>query len=237
MGSFARYTAELRAGDVIHIESGVIDVDERGAHLAHRLYNSASGEVAAHFRLRLRYMNLDSRRGARLDPSQQEQLARYRVAWDGPEPSELGSPAGEDAFFPTVRDTIKPWEIDVLGHMSLEFYIHRFSDASTQCLSAMGMDPPYMRANRIGFSTFEFQASFTRELNAGDRVEVRSALMHVGSSSIRILSRLYEAETGELAAELSQYGVHLDLDARRPSRIPEVIRERGQAMAKRALGG
>ena len=43
---------------------------------------------------------------------------------------------------------------------------------------------------------------------------------------MRIQHRMYNARTGELAAEFSQFGVHLDLDARRPSRIPDEMRAR-----------
>ena len=88
------------------------------------------------------------------------------------------------------------------------------------------MTPAYLRENRVGFSTFEFQGRFRRELRAGDRILIRSGLMHVGGSSMRIVHRMYNARTGELASEFSQYGVHLDLDARRPSRIPDEMRAR-----------
>ena len=63
---------------------------------------------------------------------------------------------------------MKPWEIDVLGHMSAPFYIHRFSDALMHALARFGMTPAYLRENRVGFSTFELQGRFRRELRAGD---------------------------------------------------------------------
>jgi len=38
------------------------------------------------------------------------------------------------------------------------------------------------------------------------------------------------AETGAEMAALSQFGVHLDLDSRRPSRIPDHLRERSHTL-------
>ena len=59
---------------------------------------------------------------------------------------------------------------------------------------------------------------------------MRSALLHVGGSSIRIFHRLTNAATGELAATLEQSGVHLDLDARRPTALPDELRERARTL-------
>ena len=148
------------------------------------------------------------------------------VEWDRPPDEARPAPRDESGFIDSGRDTVKPWEIDLLGHMSVSFYLHRFSDANMHVVARFGMTPAYLRENRIGFSTFEFQGRFRRELRVGDRILIRSGLMHVGGSSMRILHRMYNARTGELAAEFSQYGVHLDLDARRPSRIPEEMRAR-----------
>jgi acyl-CoA thioesterase FadM len=52
----------------------------------------------------------------------------------------------------------------------------------------------------------------------------------VGNSSVRILHRLANARTGELVATLEQSGVHLDLDARRPTPLPGPLRARAVAM-------
>ena len=41
---------------------------------------------------------------------------------------------------------------------------------------------------------------------------------------------MFNAETGADIAGLSQFGVQLDLDARRPARISNEIRERAQAL-------
>ena len=62
---------------------------------------------------------------------------------------------------------------------------------------------------------------------------LRTALLHVGNSSIRIFHRMTNAVTGELVATLEQAGVHLDLDARRPAPLPPALRERAQKLLAR----
>ena len=59
---------------------------------------------------------------------------------------------------------------------------------------------------------------------------MRSALLHVGKSSIRLLHRMANARTGEEVAILEQSGVHLDMVARRPTPLPDSLRERAKAM-------
>ena len=232
----ARYERELRGGDLHHIESGFIGCGEHGARAGHKLFDSASGDLCAAFTVSLRYMDLEARRTLPMPAALRRAIEARIVEWDRPPPEPRPAPKDESAFFDTGRDTVKPWEIDLLGHLSAPFYIHRFSDALMHAIARFGMTPAYLRENRIGFSTFEFQGRFRRELQAGDRSVVRSALMHVGGSSIRVLHRMYHARTGELAAELSQYGVHLDMDARRPSRLPEEMRARAAALLSGGQG-
>ena len=135
-----------------------------------------------------------------------------------------------DGFLDSARDTVKPWEIDVFGQSAFSFYIHRFSAGGIQAFAQFGMTPAYMREQRRGMSTFEFQLEFLGELHAGDSVHVKTALLHLGNSSIRVLHRMFNGRTGGLVASLDQFGVHLDVDARRPTAFPDALRERARAI-------
>jgi acyl-CoA thioesterase FadM len=112
----------------------------------------------------------------------------------------------------------------------MSHYVHRFSAANAQNIAAFGFTPGYIRDERRGFSTFEFQLKFLRGLRAGDAVRVASALLHVGNSSLRVFSKMFEDSTGELVATLDQLGVHLDMAARRPTPLPDALRDRAKAL-------
>lgn len=227
---FVTYAKELHAGDPFHIESAVIGIDDKGIRAGHRLINSATGELCSTLEQYMLHIDMDARRAIPLAPETRERLQSAVAAWDGPKREERAQPANDEGFILSHRDTTKPWEIDVVGHVGFQFYVHRFSSAGAQLFAAMGLDSGYQRDNRLGFSTFEFQLRFLRELNAGEIVDVKSALTHLGGSSIRVQHRLYNAGTGELSAVLDQFGVMLDLDARRPTRVPDDIRERAKAV-------
>ena len=125
---------------------------------------------------------------------------------------------------------MKPWELDLEVQSALAHYILRFSASNGHAIAAFGLTPGYMRAERRGFSTFEFQLEVLAPLRPGDLVRVRSALLHVGGSSMRLLHVMTREADGGRVAALEQLGVHLDMDARRPTPLPDAIRERARAL-------
>ena len=139
-------------------------------------------------------------------------------------------PKSDAGFVEAGREYVKPWEIDAYGQSAMSFYVHRFAAANGHAIAAFGMTPAYQREQRRGFSTFEFQLEFLGDLHAGDPVVVRTGLLHVGTSSLRVFHRMSNPRTGELVATLDQLGVHLDMDARRPTPLPDDLKARAQAL-------
>jgi acyl-CoA thioester hydrolase len=226
---YVRYVRELRVGDIMHIVSGIIAVERDALVLGHKLYNSETGEVCTTVEQRLRHV---ARRGtARPLPAPQRRTAEQRrVEWDVPARERRPRPSGLDGFHESARDTVKPDEIDVFGQVGLMHYIHRFSAANGHATAVFGITPGYMRNERRGFSTFEFQLDLNGALGPGDPVRVRSGLAHVGNSSMRLVHVMMNERTGERIATLDQLGVHLDMDARRPTPLPDALRDRAKAI-------
>jgi acyl-CoA thioesterase FadM len=225
-----RYVSEFRAGGVLHIETGVLDAGDKTVRLGHKVINSATGQIAATLDQTCLHFDMSARRALPFSDAQRALLQGRRTTWDVPAPEPRPEPESEDRFVDTYLDTAKPWEVDLVGHVGFQFYIHRFSSAMAQALNAMGLSSAYMHEQRRGFSTFEFQLRFFRELRPGDAVKIRSAIVHLGGSSVRMLHRMSEARSGERVAQLSQFGVNLDLDKRRPAPLPADVREKAKAL-------
>lgn len=220
-----RYIRELRVGDILHIRSGVLSADERGLILGHEVVDSANDSVCTAVEMQV---------GAALDAAGRERARALAAVWSTmPEPSrpDAGTvPADDAGFVDATLDTVKPWELDRHGRADWPAHIHRFTAANGHVIAAFGMTPGYMREQRRGFSTFEFRLRFEGTLGLGDQVRVRSALLHVGTSSMRILHRMADTATGKIVATLEQSGVHLDLLARRPAPLPDDLRARALAL-------
>jgi acyl-CoA thioesterase FadM len=226
-----RYLRELRVNDILHIESGVIDISETGLELGHQVFDSDDGTLCTTVEQRVALVRPEGRAPVPLGEAHRAAAESLRIEWAPGRVADLVPPRSESVGFrATARDTIKPWEVDTLGYAAFPAYIHRFSAANGQLLGAFGMTQEYLRAERRGFSTFEFKLLFPGSLRAGDRILVRSALVHVGNSSMRFLHRMANAGTGGEVALLEQSGVHLDMEARRPTALPAALRDRAKAM-------
>jgi acyl-CoA thioesterase FadM len=218
---FIRYTHELRVGDLMHIVSGIIDVVPGGLILGHRLLESTEDALCT---------TVEHRLVVPLSTEQRRAAEALRVAWDAPAREARPRPKTLDGFRDTTRDAVKPDEVEANGRLSLPAAIHRFSAANGHVIAAFGLTPRYMREANRGFSTFEFQLAFEAGVRAGDPLRVRSALTHVGNSSMRILHVMTDERTGERVGSLEQSGVHLDMDIRRATPLPDDFRRRALAL-------
>jgi acyl-CoA thioesterase FadM len=167
-----------------------------------------------------------TRAPAHLSSAETERVLRHRVEWDEPVARGGGVARRDVRLIEAARDTIKPWEVDRNGFAAPPAFIHRFTAANGHVLGAFGLTPAYLRRERRGFSTFEFDLAIPGALRAGDHVRVQSGLVHMGNSSMRMLHRMTNARTEAVVATLEQAGVSLDLDARRPSPLPDDLRAR-----------
>jgi acyl-CoA thioesterase FadM len=152
------------------------------------------------------------------------------VAWPGPAVEPRPEPASLAGFIPTARDRVKSADLDSDGNFSLAAFVHRFTAGCVQGLAAIGATADYMHTERKGFSTFELTLQVSALPRLGSPVLVETGIVHLGSSSIRFMHRMSDPADGSEFARLGQYGVQLDLDARRPAALPEALRAAAQRL-------
>jgi acyl-CoA thioesterase FadM len=219
----ARFVRELRAGATFHVESAALSVDH-GLRLGHRFVDSANGEVVTWFD---EHWDLSA---APLTWQQRGAIEGRLAEWNGPAAEPRPEPVATDGFIATGRGRVKPGDMDAAGHFALGAIVHRFSNASGQLGAAIGMDAGFMQQQRRGFSTFELTLRMSGALPLDAPYLVETSIGHLGNSSLRMIHRMTDARTGAEVARLSQFGVNLDLDARRPARWPDDIRRRAEAL-------
>ena len=218
---YIRYTRELRVGDLLHVTTGVLGADADSLTLGHKLFETTERALCT---------TVEHRLAMALTPAQRRAAEARRVTWDAPAREPRPRPKTLDGFMASTRDAVKADEVDAAGRLLLPAAIHRFSAANGHVLAAFGLSPRYMREHDRGFSTFEFQLGFEAGVRAGDPLLVRSALTHVGSSSMRILHVMTDERSGERVATLEQSGVQLDLAARRPTALSPELRDRARGL-------
>jgi acyl-CoA thioesterase FadM len=218
----AHFARELRAGASFHVESAALSA-ENGLRLGHRLVDSTNGEVVTWFD---EHWDL----AAPLTLEQRSATDARLVVWNGPATETRPEPTTTDGFIPTARGRVKTADVDASGHFALGAIVLRFSNASGQLDTAIGMDANFMQQQRRGFSTFELILHISGALRLDVPYLVESGIAHLGNSSLRKVHRMTDPRTRAEVARLSQFGVNLDLDARRPAGWPDEIRQRAAAL-------
>jgi acyl-CoA thioester hydrolase len=212
-----RYVKELRAGDGLVLQSGVLGIEEGAVRLGHRA-DSADGAattVVEHW-----LVPLGAAEGT------VEALRAAVVAWPEQPFAPLSWPA---RIGPLVsgRDRVRQGEVNESGELSLAGFVHRFAVAGLQVIAAFGMTGDYMRRERRGLATFETRLDLAPESpRAGEGVVVSSSLLDVGNASMRMVHEMRAGGDGRLFARYYQAGVHFDLEARRSAPLPPELRER-----------
>jgi len=220
-----RFAREMRAGCSFQVESAPLSLATDGVlRLGHRFVDSANGEtvtwVVESWELPPGSIPLD-RRSA---------ISEWFAVWEGPESETRPEPRSFDRFISTARGRVKPSDLSSDGRFCLAAMVNRFTDGCIQAGSAIGYDSHYLETSRRGFSTFELALRVAGSLGVDEPYLVESGVAHLGNSSLRLIHRLLDQRSGVEVARLSQFGVNLDLDARRPAQWPDDIRERATAL-------
>jgi acyl-CoA thioesterase FadM len=211
----ATFQHELRAGAGFHILTAVAGMDSLALRLGHQVVDSTTGTTVTWF--------METFALPETSPeATRRKLASSCVPWPGPKAADRPVPGAAHGPL-TARDRVKAWEIGEDGTMSLPAHIHRFSAAAQQTLAAIGMTAAYMQEQKRGFSTFELDLTRVGEARTGDIINVTTAFSHLGKSSLSLAHRMTAAGGREIAF-LVQSGVHLDMDARRSTPIPDELR-------------
>jgi len=120
----------------------------------------------------------------------------------------------------TYRGTVYPWHCDHMGHMNVMWYVGKFDEATWQIFTSLGLSPNWLRENERGMAAVDQRIAYLRELQAGDVVFIRSAVLEVREKVIRFAHEMLNASTGERCAVTQIVGAQLDTKLRRSCALP-----------------
>jgi len=125
---------------------------------------------------------------------------------------------------------IYPWHHDQMGHMNVQHYVGKFDEGTWNFFAEVGLTRAYLAENNIGMAAVQQNITYRRELMAGDRIEVRSGILEIGSKTVRFVHEMRNRGTGEIAAYADMTGVFLDMETRRSRQFPEDLRARAESL-------
>jgi acyl-CoA thioester hydrolase len=136
------------------------------------------------------------------------------------------SPAG----IVTYRGAVYATHCDHIGHMNIASYGAKFDEANWVFFCEIGLTPSYLRGERYGMAGVQQKTSYSRELFAGDVIEIRSQVLEVADKRLRFRHEMRNIESGAVAAVSEIMAVHLDKQEHKSCALPETIRQRAEAL-------
>ena len=126
-------------------------------------------------------------------------------------------------LFDTFRGLVYPAQCDAMGHMNVQHYIAAFDQAMWHLVHEFGYRKPASPNTGHGWADVRHVVEYRRELPAGALYRVASGVDKVGRSSLVTRHRMFEMESGDLAAECEMTSVYFDLAARVSAPLPQSL--------------
>lgn len=133
-------------------------------------------------------------------------------------------------FFNTYRGVVNQWETDHWGHMNVQFYMAKISDAAHHYRARVGMTPSYIVERGKSMVVLSDDIRFIRELRAADPVDVRSAVVGLGNKTMNVRYEMVHSTTGKLHCSYDSVTGFFDLQTRRLLAWPDEIRGRAEEL-------
>ena len=138
--------------------------------------------------------------------------------------------SGKATGLVTYRGAVYATHCDHIGHMNIASYSAKFDEANWVFFCEIGITPSYLRGERYGMAGVQQNISYSRELFAGDVIEIRSQVMEVTDKRLRFRHEMRNIESGEVAAVSEITAVHLDKHEHKSCPLPQTIHQRAGAL-------
>jgi acyl-CoA thioester hydrolase len=128
-------------------------------------------------------------------------------------------------FRETYRGSVAAWECDQYGHMNVQFYTGRVSDAAASAMLSAGFGHEALVKHKLGIVAVNAETKFFSELHAGDLIRMESGVTLAEGRKVRFHHRLFNAESGVLCMTADVLGLCFDLAQRKSVSLPPAIAE------------
>jgi acyl-CoA thioester hydrolase len=130
----------------------------------------------------------------------------------------------------TYRGYVSMQECDEMGHMNIQHYIAKTSDASYHLRDALGLSAARQAESGLGYIALEHHIRFHRELKTSDLVVVRSGILEMRDKTFRKFQEMREVLDDRLAATFVVDVGCLDLTTRRLTAWPAETRAKAEGL-------
>lgn len=135
-----------------------------------------------------------------------------------------------NGYIETFRGVAYPWLCDMMGHLTTQYYVGMFDQASWHLFLALGFSPETIARTQLGWADVKNLIEYKREVPMGGLVRIESGITRVGTKSIEAFHVMRNAATGQLHATMLAATVHFDLKARKGIPLPDDLKAKARAL-------
>jgi acyl-CoA thioester hydrolase len=115
---------------------------------------------------------------------------------------------------------ILPEWIDHNGHMNVAYYVLAFDEATDAAYEQWGIGLDYPSSSDCSVFTLGMNVDYRSELFKGDEVRIDTDLVDYDEKRIHYFHRMYNHQSGDLAATNECLCMNVDLDGRKARVFP-----------------
>jgi acyl-CoA thioesterase FadM len=105
-------------------------------------------------------------------------------------------------FVETYRGSVSPWEVDIVGHLTVACYFERLEDATLAALEAIGLGPSY-GARAAGVHDGRLHVRYARSCGSGTTCTSRAA-SSPPTTRVLLGHKFFNSETGAVCTTVEQ---------------------------------
>ena len=122
-----------------------------------------------------------------------------------------------------AEGVVKPEWIDSNGHMNVAYYVLAFDSGVDLLWRRAGITDDYIRNRKLSTFAVEAHITYQQELCVGDPYRVTAQILAIDSKRVHQFQRIYNADSGALAATAEWLNLHVDLETRRVCPWPDDV--------------
>ncbi|WP_290632711.1 thioesterase family protein [Aquisalimonas sp.] len=128
------------------------------------------------------------------------------------------------------RNSVQSWEIDMMGHMNVKFYVEKSVAALAMLGQHLGLGPRFARESGACLVPTEHHVRFLREQRPGAPLVINAGIVEATRERLVVYQEMVNAASGDLAASFIVTVPLQDGVSRESRPIPEHVLEQTQPL-------
>lgn len=128
-----------------------------------------------------------------------------------------------------ARSSVQTWECDQMGHMNVQFYLERASEANGVLAAAIGLGPRYLRQHNAVLTPIDQHIRFLKELRPGAPFVLKGGVAVIEKRVLHTYVEMQHSLTGEPSATFFSALAFADGPTRAPKTLPNWSLDRAQS--------